>query len=118
MDCTDIHRSSLMICVTTLLLSVVVAAGVIGDGIYLEWKVSLDSTIRPVNVDQPLRERCEKERERCSNDEVRVEKGRVAAVCRAFGDWVWASGTVRFAWLGSVCMEVFEMGCIEEKNLQ
>ena len=45
-------------------------------------------------VDVWLRVRCEKERERCSNDEVRVEKGRVAAVCRAFGDWVWASGTV------------------------
>lgn len=29
-------------------------AGVIGREIYAEWNVSLDSTIRPVNVDQPV----------------------------------------------------------------
>ncbi|RWR91985.1 monocopper oxidase-like protein SKU5 [Cinnamomum micranthum f. kanehirae] len=76
MDCTDIHRSSLMICVTAIMLSVVVAAGVIGDDIYLEWKVSLDSTIRPVNVDQPVMVVVVVDRY--------GEKGRVAAVCRAF----------------------------------
>lgn len=48
----DIHRSSLMMCATTLMLSVL--SGVIGNDIYLEWKVSLDPTIRPINVNQPV----------------------------------------------------------------
>lgn len=56
MDCSQ----WLILCATALMFLVArvtgndVGDGDIGDDIYLEWNVSFNSTIRPVNVDQQV----------------------------------------------------------------
>lgn len=51
MDSANVGRKLLTIYALTLIFFVNTAKG---EDIYLEWNVSIDSTIRPVNVDQPV----------------------------------------------------------------